>query len=83
MPLGLHMGHKPILPEKLEHSPVDQHVRDPNKAKKKAVFKDVRYIMTTPRIPRDISCLKDCRLPLKVKKHSLENYLLHSYLGQL
>ena len=46
---------------------VDQHLRDPNKAKKKAVFNDVRYIMTTPRIPRDLSCLANCRLPEVVR----------------
>ena len=42
---------------------VDQHLRDPNQANQKVVFKDVRYIMTTPRIPRDLSCLANCRLP--------------------
>ena len=65
---------------------VDQHLRDSNQANQKAVF-NVRYIMTSPRIPRDISCLEDCRLPKEVKIHSLEsrldNYLHNFYLGQL
>ena len=45
----------------------DQDIRDPDRSNFKTIF-NVKYFMSTPRIPKDIRCLKDCRntLPLKV-----------------
>jgi hypothetical protein len=46
-------------------SVVDQNIRDPMSTNMnfKTTFANVRYFMTTPKIPTNLDCLDDCRLP--------------------
>ena len=41
---------------------VDEYLRDPANPEEKVVFNDVKYFMTTLKIPKDIRCLSGCRL---------------------
>ena len=45
---------------------VDQNIRDSTTQDKKTIFYAVQYTMTTPKIPRNLSCLDDCKIPTKV-----------------
>ena len=41
---------------------VDEFLRNPANPEEKVVFNDVKYFMTTLKIPKDLSCLSGCRL---------------------
>ena len=41
---------------------VDEYLRNPANPEEKVVFSDVKYFMTTLKIPKDLSCLSGCRL---------------------
>ena len=41
---------------------VDEYLRNPANPEEKVVFSDVKYFMTTLKIPKDIRCLSGCRL---------------------
>ena len=41
---------------------VDGDLKDPENPDENVVFENVNYFMTTPKIPKDLSCLDGCRL---------------------
>ena len=41
---------------------VDEYLRNPEKPDEEVIFNDVTYFMTTPKIPKDLTCLSGCRL---------------------
>ena len=41
---------------------VDEYLRNPANPEEKVVFSDVKYFMTTLKIPKDLGCLSGCRL---------------------
>ena len=45
---------------------VDQNIRDSTTEDKKTIFYGVQYTMTTPKLPKDLRCLDDCKIPTKV-----------------
>ena len=41
---------------------VDEDLKDPENPNEDVVFENVTYFMTTPKIPKDLTCLSGCRL---------------------
>ena len=41
---------------------VDEYLRNPETPDEEVVFNDVTYFMTTPKIPKDLTCLSGCRI---------------------
>ena len=41
---------------------VDEYLRNPESPDEEVVFDDVTFFMTTPKIPKDLTCLSGCRL---------------------
>ena len=52
----------PFFRKKWRVNLVDEYLRNPENPDEEVVFNDVTYFMTTPKIPKDLTCLSGCRL---------------------
>ena len=47
---------------------IDEYLKNPENLEEKVVFRDVKYFMMTPKIPKDLTCLDGCYLPTNVNR---------------
>ena len=74
----------PFFRKKWRVNLVDEYLRNPENPDEEVVFNDVTYFMTTPKIPKDLSCLSGCRLREIVSLMStFEKYQLNLSVVQL
>ena len=48
---------------------VDNYLNNPDNPNEKVVFENVKYFMMTPKIPKNLTCLDGCRLPVVVSQN--------------
>ena len=45
---------------------IDEYLKNPENLEEKVVFRDVKYFMMTPKIPKDLTCMDGCLLPRNI-----------------
>ena len=48
---------------------VDNYLKNPDNPDEKVMFENVKYFMMTPKIPKNLTCLDGCRLPVVVSQN--------------